>query len=76
MGMEDPPAMPTNLSPCQSAELCELLDFMHRRIQRLVDDVEIREDDGEVILSLATWQRLLDIQARLSNLLRGISDPD
>jgi pSer/pThr/pTyr-binding forkhead associated (FHA) protein len=75
-GLEEPPGIPTDLSPCQAAELSEILDYLHARIQKLVDSATITDDAESVSLSIPNWQRLLDVQMRLSSLLRQISDPN
>ncbi|MCD0458091.1 FHA domain-containing protein [Roseiconus lacunae] len=74
--LRDAPSIPDNLSPGQRAQLCEILDFLQHRICRLVDTAKIDENSQSVSLKLSAWQRLLSVQARLSEMHRKISDPE
>jgi pSer/pThr/pTyr-binding forkhead associated (FHA) protein len=76
LGAEEPPPVPSGLSPRQAAELNEILDYLHGKIQRLVDSARVIDDSDSVALSSSNWQRLLDVQMRLSSMLRQISDPE
>lgn len=71
-----PPDLPQRLSPGQAAQLSELIEFFHIRIRRLIDSVEPTDDEERFTLSLKYWQGLIDMQARLANYLREISEPD
>lgn len=70
------PSVPDNLSPGQKAQLCEILDFLQSRLCKLVETAKIEEGTGQVVLKLQAWQRLLGVQARLSEMHRQIADPD
>lgn len=70
------PSIPDNLSPGQKAQLCEILDFLQTRLCKLVETAKIEEGTGQVFLKLQAWQRLLGVQARLSEMHRQIADPD
>src|SRR6056297_1499673 len=70
------PSVPDNLSPGQRAQLCEILDYLHHRICKLVETAKIDENSQSVTLKLSSWQRLLSVQARLGEMHRKIADPD
>jgi len=70
-----PPELPERLSPSQAAELAELLEFFHVRLRDLLAAVRTDPNEEEVRLKLRQWQSLLDLQARLAEYLRAISNP-
>ncbi len=78
-----PPALPDRLSPVQAAQLGELLEYVQNRLHKLIEAAKIEEPhvsdteqvDGKVILRLADWHQLLDVQVRLGELAREIDDP-
>lgn len=76
MGMIEPPVIPENLTPGQAAQMCEILEYLQSRLQMLIDSAEIDESSGQVQLPMISWQRLLDAQARLANLVRRVADPE
>jgi hypothetical protein len=70
-----PPELPDSLSPGQAAQLCELLQYLHLRIRRLVQSVEMEEDAEGVTLPQRRWQDLLDLYDRLACYLKTIGEP-
>lgn len=76
----EPPDIPDRLSPAQAAQLCELLEYFHRRLRavlasgRSTGDAEEAED--VVQMDPTRWQSLVDMQARLAEYLRQIADPE
>ncbi len=76
MGLEEPPELPQNLTPSQAAQISEVLEYVHLKIQKIVSSAEMDEQRNQVKLSLGYWQQLLDAQVRLSSMLRHISDPE
>ena len=70
------PQIPERLSPSQAAQLAELFEYFHARVGEVVDTVSINEKRSTVQVDLATWQLMLQLYCRLSELIRGISDPD
>ena len=70
------PQVPDNLSPGQKAQLCEILDFLQHRLCKLVETAKIEESTQTVTLKLTSWQRLLDVQARLGEMHRKVADPE
>jgi hypothetical protein len=71
-----PPGLPSQLSPGQAAQLCELLQYLHLRVRSLTQPVKVVEKTEDVILKQRQWQNLLDVQARLATYLRAIGEPD
>jgi pSer/pThr/pTyr-binding forkhead associated (FHA) protein len=74
--LNQPPQLPERLSPSQAAQLAELFEYFHARIGEVVDSVKMNEKRSTVSVDLATWQLMLQLYGRLSELIRGISDPD
>ncbi len=70
-----PPDLPTQLSPGQSAQISELLEYFHLRARQLVQSGMVDDQENEVKISLAQWQDLLDMQSQLAEYLRAIGDP-
>jgi pSer/pThr/pTyr-binding forkhead associated (FHA) protein len=74
--LNQPPCLPERLSPSQAAQLAELFEYLHARVGEVVDVVKINEKRSTIIIDIATWQLMLQLYSRLSELIRGISDPD
>ena len=74
--LNHPPQLPERLSPSQAAQLSELFEYFHARIGEVVDVVKINDKRGSINVDLATWQLMLQLYTRLSELIRGIADPD
>lgn len=74
--LNHPPQLPERLSPSQAAQLAELFEYFHARIGEVVDVVKINDKRGSIQVDLATWQLMLQLYSRLSELIRGIADPD
>lgn len=71
-----PPALPSQLSPGQAAQLAELLQYLHLRIRGVLEGVAIKNRTGRVVFEQRDWQRLLDLQDRLAQYLRSVGEPD
>ena len=71
----DPPSLPSRLSPAQAAETCELLEWVQGVLRRASESAVLRPGFDRVDLGFAEWQALLDLQARLAELLRQIGMP-
>ena len=70
------PELPESLSPCQAAQLSELVEYMHLRVGDLLTTAKAADDEGEqMLLEQRHWQNLVDLQARLSEYLRKITEP-
>ena len=74
--LNQPPQLPERLSPSQAAQLAELFEYFHARIGEVVDAVKINDKRASIHVDLATWQLMLQLYSRLSELIRGIADPD
>ncbi|MEM7311713.1 MAG: FHA domain-containing protein [Planctomycetota bacterium] len=72
----EPPDLPDRMDAIQSAQLSEMVEYMHIRIRRLLNSATSSEDDDVVALDQRQWQNLLDLQARLASYLRTIGKPD
>ncbi len=71
----DPPSLPARLSPGQAAQFAEVLDYFHLRLRELIKAVENDPKSSRVVLSLEHWQEIIDMQSRLAEYLRRITDP-
>jgi hypothetical protein len=67
-----PPPLPGRLSPAQSAELAELLDYIQGILREASEDAVMRPGNETVEIEFAHWQAMLDLQARLAAMLREI----
>jgi len=74
--LQSPPPIPYRLSPSQSAQLAELLEYVHEGISEVVSGVQANEIRGTITVSQNNWQSLLQVYSRLSEIIRSISDPD
>ena len=70
-----PPPLPERLGPAQTAELAELLDYVQGVLREATEGAVMRPGNEKVELDFAHWQVMLELQARLAELLRGISEP-
>jgi pSer/pThr/pTyr-binding forkhead associated (FHA) protein len=71
-----PPELPEALSPGQSAQLCEILDYLHLTLRTLIRTGNMAAgNEDRVTLNVREWQRLLDLQERISTYIRKIGDP-
>jgi hypothetical protein len=67
--------LPERLGPAQTAELAELLDYVQGVLREATEGAVMRPGNEKVELDFAHWQVMLELQARLAELLRGISEP-
>jgi predicted component of type VI protein secretion system len=72
----EPPDLPSRLSPGQAAQLAEVLDYFHLRVRELIRSADPEPKATRVVLAAEHWQQLVDIQSRLAEYLRAVSDPD
>jgi len=70
-----PPPLPGRLGPAQTAELAELLDYVQAVLREATEGASMRPGNETVELDFAHWQVVLDLQARLAEMLRSIGDP-
>lgn len=69
------PSIPERLSPSQAAQLSEVLEHFHAGLQHIIEAVVLESQDTHATVPIDTWQAILQIQARLSELIRKIGDP-
>ncbi len=75
--IHDPePKIPEKLSPSQAAQVSELLEFFHGQIGTIVDSVKIPDQASSVKVNAATWQLMLQMYSRMSELIRSVGDPE
>jgi len=72
----EPPELPDRLTPVQAAQLAELIEYIHIRLRHLINTVETESKTERIRLDMAQWQNLLDLQSRLAEYLRDVSDPN
>jgi len=70
----NPPALPTNLTPGQVAQVSEMLEFFHVRVRELVAESR-GSASGIRELTAQQWQVLLDFQSHLAEYLQKIVEP-
>ncbi|MCH2113846.1 MAG: FHA domain-containing protein [Pirellulales bacterium] len=70
-----PPELPDQLSAGQAAQVSELLEYFHLRARLLVQSAILAEEEKHVMISIAQWQDLLDMQSQLAEYLRAIGEP-
>lgn len=75
-----PPELPQNLSGVQTAQLSDLLAYIHSRVLRVLLSVEEIPDvptDAAARMALpdAAWHELQELEMRLSTYMRGVADP-
>ena len=71
-----PPELPSGLTPGQTAQLCELLQYLHLRLRGLMQSVKAGTKSERVTLEARQWQRLLDTESRLAGYLRSLGEPN
>ena len=75
MNVLDPPGLPERLSPGQAAQLADLMSFLHIRMRSLIQSASENGPD-RMVLSFHKWQSLIDLQSRLAEYIRQISNPE
>ncbi|NDC53489.1 MAG: FHA domain-containing protein [Planctomycetia bacterium] len=68
-----PPPSPDRLSPAQSAEFSELLEYIQGILREASEGSVMRPGNETVEIDFVHWQALLDLQARLAEILRQIA---
>ena len=75
MNVLDPPGLPERLSPGQAAQLADLMSFLHIRMRSLIQSAS-ENGPERMVLSFHKWQSLIDLQSRLAEYIRQISNPE
>lgn len=70
-----PPELPDSLSPGQTAQLAEMLQYINLRMRTLIHSVKSKPKSDRVTLEQREWQNLIDLQVRLAGYLRQIGEP-
>jgi pSer/pThr/pTyr-binding forkhead associated (FHA) protein len=70
------PVLPERMSPSQSAQLSEILDYFHFRMSNIVEEAHMSEKGDEIRLDPSTWQLMLQLHSRLAEFVRSLGDPD
>lgn len=73
----EPPELPDRMTPGQAAQIAEMLEYLIIRLRELIASVRVENNKAErVSLEFGQWQYLVDVQARLGEMLRSLSEPD
>ena len=56
--------------------MAEVLSYLHVRLRKVIDSVELRNGQPQVTLNAIQWQAVLDLQAKIAEYLRRIGLPD
>ncbi len=76
-----PPKLPTGLSPKQTAQMTEFLQYMHLRLRYLVASVgpntppEANDGEQQLSVSDAQWQNIVDLYGRIAIALHSVTEP-
>ncbi len=76
IGNKPLPPLPQKLTPSQAARFAEILDFLHNGLTAATENVEVKEDGGEITLNYTDWQRIIAIQMLLARYLRAAAEPE
>ena len=76
IGSKPLPPLPQKMSASQAARFAEILDYLHQGLTQATEHVEAKDDNSQVILQYADWQRLLAVQMLLARYLRLIAEPE
>jgi predicted component of type VI protein secretion system len=69
------PELPDDMTPTQAAQMAELIDYFRLRLRGLVGSAK-EDKTGRVTLGVVEWQKLLDLNSRLAEMVRRIGEPD
>jgi predicted component of type VI protein secretion system len=69
------PELPDDMTPTQAAQMAELIDYFRLRFRGLVGSAK-EDKTGRVTLGVVEWQKLLDLNSRLAEMVRRIGEPD
>lgn len=83
MHIIEAPELPKGLDAVQSAQLSELIGYIHIRMRRLINSAnqaptldEEDTDGGRMEIAQRQWQSLVDLQSRLADYLRAVKEPE
>lgn len=72
----EPPDLPERLTAGQAAQLSEVLEFIHIRLRNLLSSVTVEGKVERVTLDPRQWQYLVDLQSRIADYLRDVTNPN
>lgn len=72
----EPPDLPDRLTAGQAAQLSEVLEYVHIRIRNLLNSVRTEGKGERVSLEMREWQNLIELQSRLAEYLRDVTNPN
>ena len=70
------PIFPIDLTAGQAAQLSEVLEYIHIRIRNLLNSVRTEGKGERMSLEMREWQNLADLQSRLAEYLRDVTNPN
>lgn len=68
-------SLPDRLSPCQSAQLSELLEVILNRISSITTSTKLSNGESQVGVTAVQWQLMLDLASKLGVAIRELGDP-
>ena len=72
----EPPELPERLTAGQAAQLSEVLEFIHIRLRNLLSTVTMEGKGERLSLDARQWQFLIDLQSRIADYLREVTNPN
>jgi pSer/pThr/pTyr-binding forkhead associated (FHA) protein len=69
------PPLPQEMSPAQTAQLSELLEYIHIKMRAVISSGKIKSPMELVVLDYLPWQQLLELQSKLAHYLKVVGDP-
>lgn len=69
------PPPPERMSPSQTAEFAELFDHVQAVLREATEGATVRPGAERMEIDFVHWQAILDLQARLAEMLRRIAEP-
>ena len=70
-----PPKLPERLSPGQAAQLSEVIEYLHHHVREIVSDAEVKPRQQLIEIAGDSWQKIVEVQARLAEYLDRIGQP-
>lgn len=72
----EPPDLPERLTAGQAAQLSEVIEYIHIRVRNLLNSVRSEGKGERITLDMQEWQNLIDLQSRLAEYLRDVTNPN
>jgi hypothetical protein len=72
----DLPPLPQRMTPAQAARLAEILDYLHRGLATACENIVADENDVQVRIPFAEWQKIQAVELLLARYVRAIGEPD